>query len=170
MTTTATPATAPVTLDPAQAAELGKIVAKWKDKPGSLIMVLHEVQERFGCLPRHLTLELTKLIDVPVARIYEVITFYNYFKTEAPGKYILSVCTGTACHLKGASKLTEGLGAQLGIKEGESTADKLFHLQSVRCVGCCGMAPVVMVSGAIHGKLKTDTAPAEIVAHYRAKA
>ncbi|MCK6488675.1 MAG: NAD(P)H-dependent oxidoreductase subunit E [Planctomycetes bacterium] len=149
--------------------DLQRIAKKWKDKPGSLIMVLHEVQERLGCVPRNVCLELAKLIDVPVARIYEVVTFYNYFKTEAPGKHILSVCTGTACHLKGASKVLESLSKELGIKEGESSADKEFHLQSVRCVGCCGMAPVVMVNGAIHGKLKPESSGKEIVAQYRGK-
>lgn len=134
--------------------DLVRIVKKWKDKPGSLIMVLHEVQERFGCVPRHITLELTKLIDVPVARIYEVLTFYNYFKTEAPGKFVISVCTGTACHIKGASEILKGISAELGVAEGESTADKEFHLQGVRCLGCCGLAPVATVNGKVYGKLK----------------
>lgn len=153
MTTTATPTTAASTTE-----DLAKIVKKWKDKPGSLIMVLHEVQERFGCVPRHISLELTKLIDVPMARIYEVITFYNYFKTEAPGKYVVSVCTGTACHIKGSGELLKGLASKLGIAPGQSTPDREFHLQGVRCLGCCGLAPVVTVNGKVYGKLKGDDA------------
>jgi NADH-quinone oxidoreductase subunit E len=149
--------------------DVARIVAKWKNDPGSLIMVLHDIQERFGYVPRQVTLDLPDLIAVPVARIHEVLTFYHYFKTEPPGKHLVSVCLGTACHLKGGGRVLDGMGQALAVKPGDTTPDKQFHLQSVRCLGCCGMAPVVMVDGNIYGKLKPESAAVDILAQYRDK-
>lgn len=134
--------------------DIALIAKRWKDKRGSLIMALHDLQGRFGYVPRESALELGKQLNVPLARIYEVVTFYNYFKLEAPGKYIISVCTGTACHLKGAGDIVQAFREKLKIKEGESTSDKMFHLQGVRCLGCCGLAPVVTVNSKVYGKVK----------------
>lgn len=141
-------------------------VKKWKGKRGSLIMALHEIQNQMGYVPREATMEISSQMDVPLARIYEVLTFYNYFKLEAPGKAVISICTGTACYLKGAPALVEGFKKDLGIDIGETTSDGIFHLQCVRCVGCCGLAPVVSVNGKIYGKLKpSDIKP--IIAEWR---
>ena len=126
---------------------------KWRKKRGSLIMALHEIQEAKGYVPWEDAAELAKGMDVPLARIYEVLTFYNFFKLEAPGKAVISVCTGTACYLKGNDKVLAEFEKQLGILSGETTEDKMFHLQSVRCVGCCGLAPVVVVNGKTYGRL-----------------
>ncbi len=131
------------------------VAKKWKRKRGSLIMALHELQEINGFVPWEDALELGMEMGVPLARIYEVLTFYNFFKLEAPGKAVISVCTGTACYLKGNDKILVEFEKQLGIKEGNSTEDKLFHLQSVRCVGCCGLAPVIVVNGKTYGRLET---------------
>ncbi len=128
---------------------------KWGKQRGALIMALHEIQERYGYVPRHVALQIAQLMEIPMARIYEVLTFYNFFKLEAPGKYTVSVCMGTACYLKGAPDLVGAFKDQLGIEEGESTADGLFHLQAVRCVGCCGLAPVVTVNGETYSKVET---------------
>jgi NADH-quinone oxidoreductase subunit E len=95
-------------------------------------------------------------MGVPLARIYEVVTFYNYFKLEAPGKYVISVCLGTACHIKGSAELLAGMEKELQVHEGQSTPDKEYHLQAVRCLGCCGLAPLVSVNGKVYAKLKTD--------------
>jgi NADH-quinone oxidoreductase subunit E len=138
--------------------EITVIANKWKKKRGSLIMALHDLQGRMGFVPRESAMKLGRAMDVPLARIYEVVTFYNYFKTEAPGKYIISVCTGTACHIKGSKNLLEGLQKELKIHEGESTPDKEYHLQGVRCLGCCGLAPLVSVNGKVYGKLDTMNA------------
>ncbi len=132
---------------------LSVTLKKWSKARGNLIMVLHELQSHHGYVPRELALEVGKALDIPLARIYEVLTFYNYFKLESPGDYVVSVCTGTACHLKGAGKLVDELKEQLGIEEGQSTPDKKFHLQSVRCLGCCGLAPVVTVNEQVYGKV-----------------
>ncbi len=135
------------------------IAKRWKNKRGSLIMALHDVQETFGYVPREVALKLAPQLGVPVARIYEVVTFYNYFKLEAPGRHVISVCMGTACYLKGAPEIKERLMAHFGIKSGETTPDKEWHLQDVRCIGCCGLAPVVTVNSKIIAKVK----PADIV-------
>ena len=129
-------------------------VKKWKKKRGALIMALHEIQGLRGYVPWEVAQEVAIEMEVPLARIYEVLTFYNYFKLEAPGKAVVSVCMGTACHLKGADEILEEFSKKLGVPEGKSTEDKLFHLQSVRCVGCCGLSPVVVINGKTYGKVK----------------
>jgi NADH:ubiquinone oxidoreductase subunit E len=135
--------------------EILVIAQKWKKKRGSLIMALHDLQDRLGFVPRESAMKLGREMDVPLARIYEVVTFYNYFKLQAPGKYIISVCTGTACHIKGSGELLKGLEKELEVSEGHSTPDKEYHLQAVRCLGCCGLAPLASVNGKVYGKLNT---------------
>ena len=136
--------------------ELDELVAKWKDKKGNLIMILHEIQNHYGYVPRGVSFELSRLLDVPLARIYEVITFYNYFKLDPPGKHVVSVCMGTACYLKGGKQILDELKKVLHVEEGQTTKDGLFHLQIVRCLGCCGLAPVIMIDKDIHGNVKPD--------------
>jgi len=136
--------------------EITLIANKWKMKRGSLIMALHDLQSRVGYVPRESAMKLGRQMGVPLARIYEVVTFYNYFKLEAPGKYVISVCLGTACHIKGSAELLAGMEKELQIHEGQSTPDKEYHLQAVRCLGCCGLAPLVSVNGKVYAKLKTD--------------
>ncbi|MDR1613158.1 MAG: NAD(P)H-dependent oxidoreductase subunit E [Planctomycetota bacterium] len=142
-------------------------VRKWKNKRGSLIMVLHEIQNARGYVPRDVSLYLAEELEVPLARIYEALTFYHYFKLEAPGKAVISVCTGTACYLKGSPALLDEFVKETGAEVGGSTPDKLFHLQCVRCVGCCGLAPVVNVNGRTYGKL-TPADIKKIVHEWRA--
>jgi NADH-quinone oxidoreductase subunit E len=129
-------------------------VRKWARKRGALIMMLHEIQNQRGYVPREQALALANAVGVPLARIYEVLTFYNYFKLASPGKAVISVCTGTACHLKGAPEIVDAFREELGIEEGQTTEDGVFHLQSVRCVGCCGLAPATVINGQTHGKIK----------------
>ena len=134
--------------------ELSVTLKKWKSKRGNLIMILHEIQDRYGYVPRDMAKEVARELNIPLAQIWEVLTFYNLFKLEAPGKYVISVCMGTACYLKGAPEIFEAFKSILGVEEGQSTPDKMFHLQGVRCLGCCGLAPVVMINGKIYSKLK----------------
>jgi NADH-quinone oxidoreductase subunit E len=145
--------------------DLSEIVERWKEKKGSLIMVLHGIQNRYGYVPRSVAKELSELMDIPLARIYEVITFYNYFKLNPPGKYTISVCQGTACYLKGADMLVDEIKKTLGINVDETTDDGLFHLEEVRCLGCCGLAPVVKINDRTYGNLKPDEIP-EILSEY----
>lgn len=146
--------------------ELRAFVDEWKDKPGNLIMVLHRVQEEYGYVPREAAIELAKLLEVPLAKIYGVITFYHYFKLEKPGRNRISVCMGTACYLKGGQDIIQELENLLGIGVNSVTDDGEFSIEAVRCVGCCGLAPVMTVNGEVHGKLKKDDL-AEILAKHR---
>jgi len=150
------------------AAEVSASIKRWQKRRGSMVMMLHAIQERSGYVPREYALELARQTGNPLARIYEVLTFYNYFKLKSPGKVVVSVCTGTACHLKGASELVASFSESLKIAEGETDEAGDFHLQSVRCVGCCGLAPAVVINGKTYGKLKT-TQVSGIVARWREK-
>ena len=145
---------------------LMEFVQEWKDKPGNLIMILHRTQQEYGYVPRKIAMDLAKVIGVPLAKIYGVITFYHFFKLEKPGRNQVSVCMGTACYLKGAGDLIQELENLLGIGVNCTTEDKEFSVESVRCVGCCGLAPVVTVNGDVYGKVKNEQM-AEIVAKYR---
>ena len=119
-------------------------------------MALHEIQGIKGSVPWEDAVDVATGMGIPLARIYEVLTFYNFFKLDAPGKAVISVCTGTACYLKGNDKVLEEFKKELGIKEGESTEDRMFHLQCVRCVGCCGLAPVCVVNGKTYGRVSPN--------------
>jgi NADH-quinone oxidoreductase subunit E len=130
-------------------------VARWRDEEGNLIMILHAIQNQHGYVPREVAMELSRELGVKLARIYEVITFYHYFKLQAPGRHNVIVCNGTACYLKGAPDLLNEARSRLGISEGQTTTDRQFHLDTVRCIGCCGMSPAVVVDGITHGRVKT---------------
>jgi len=131
-------------------------VARWREEEGNLIMILHAIQNQHGYVPREVAMELSRELGVKLARIYEVITFYHYFKLQPPGAHNVTVCNGTACYLKGSTDLLNEVRARLGIGEGETTADRQFHLDVVRCIGCCGMSPAMVVDGKTHGRVKTS--------------
>lgn len=145
--------------------ELAQLLNQWKGKEGNLIMILHEIQNHHGYVPRELSLELSKMLDVPLARIYEVITFYNFFKLSPPGKHRIALCMGTACYLRGAAVVLNEVKNILGVEEGQTTKDGLFHLDVVRCLGCCGLAPVMMIDNKVYGKVKKSEI-ADILAKY----
>ena len=146
--------------------ELQSFVREWRDKPGNLIMILHRVQQEFTHIPREAAEQLSRDLKIPLAKIYGVITFYHYFKTTKPGKHRISICLGTACYLKGSQSLIEETESILGISGSEVTEDGLFSIDAVRCVGCCGLAPVMMVGDEVYGKLTKEQVP-EIIAKYR---
>ena len=146
--------------------ELKAFIAEWKDKPGNLIMVLHQVQQTYGYIPRNIAIEISELLSVPLAKIYGVVTFYNFFKLQKAGKYIAQVCLGTACYLRGGDDLIKEFEKQLGVGVNATTADGLFSVEAVRCLGCCGLAPVVVVNGEVYGKL-TKGDVAGIIEKYR---
>ena len=147
-------------------AELKAFIEEWKEKPGNLIMVLHQVQQTYGYIPREVAIEVSELLSVPLAKIYGVVTFYNFFKLQKAGKYIIQVCLGTACYLRGGDDLMKTLERELGIGVNGTTPDGLFSVEAVRCLGCCGLAPVVVVNGEVHGKLATKDV-AGIIEKYR---
>ncbi len=131
-------------------------VGRWRDEEGNLIMILHAIQNQHGYVPREVAMELSRELGVKLARIYEVITFYHYFKLQPPGVHNVTVCNGTACYLKGSADLLNELRTRLGISEGQTTADRQYHLDVVRCIGCCGMSPAMVVDGKTHGRVKSS--------------
>ena len=135
--------------------ELKAFVSDWKSKPGNLIMVLHQVQQTYGYIPRNIAIEISQMLEVPLAKIYGVVTFYNFFKLQKAGKYIVQVCLGTACYLRGGDDLIKEFEKQLGVGLNATTGDGMFTVEAVRCLGCCGLAPVAVVNGEVHGKLET---------------
>ena len=146
--------------------ELKAFIEEWKEKPGNLIMVLHQVQQTYGYIPREVAIEVSELLSVPLAKIYGVVTFYNFFKLQKAGKYIIQVCLGTACYLRGGDDLMKTLERELGIGVNGTTPDGLFSVEAVRCLGCCGLAPDIVVNGEVHGKLETKDIPG-IIEKYR---
>ncbi|NLM00967.1 MAG: NAD(P)H-dependent oxidoreductase subunit E [Treponema sp.] len=134
--------------------ELEAFIDEWKEKPGNLIMILHKVQEEQGYISKEAAKAISERTDTHLARIYGVMSFYHFFKTQKPGKYQINVCLGTACYLKGAQDLIDEAREILGLNEGDiSTKDGLFSVEPVRCIGCCGLAPVLSVNGEVYGKL-----------------
>ena len=146
--------------------ELLSFIAEWKDKQGSLIMILHKTQEVFGFISRPAAEQLSRLTGIPLARIYGVVTFYHFFKTTKPGKHKISICLGTACYLKGAQDLLDETRSLLGLEPDGVTEDGQFSVDPVRCVGCCGLAPVLTVGTDTFGKLSKDMIPG-IIAQYQ---
>lgn len=133
-----------------------EIAREWEPQEGNLIMILHAIQNEFGYIPRGVANELAKEMGISMARIYEVITFYHYFRLTPPGNHNIQVCMGTACYLKGAEDLHDELAKQLRLLEAGGARQGEFNLESVRCIGCCGMAPAVVVDGETHGRLCRD--------------
>lgn len=161
MNATAEPAVT-ATLEPDVHEEIDECVRRWSDQEGNLIMILHEIQNHHGYVPREASLLLAERTGVPLARIYEVLTFYHYFRLVPQGRHNITVCNGTACYLKGAARILAEIEKRLEIKEGETTPDRLFHLETVRCIGCCGMSPAVVVDKETVGKVSPTDVPGMI--------
>ena len=136
-----------------QEEKLQAVIEKYKGTDGALIPVLHEAQNIFGYLPYEVQKKISDGLDVPMSEIYGVVTFYTQFSIYPKGKYHIGVCLGTACYVKGADKVLDRLIAKLGIQPEECTADGLFSLTACRCIGACGLAPVLNVNEDVYGKL-----------------
>lgn len=149
--------------------ELEAFIQQWKKRPGNLIMVLHRVQEHFGYVPRAVAFQVADQLKIPLAQVYGVLTFYHFFKLKKPGRFQFAVCLGTACYLKGGDDLIHELENLLGVGLNTVTPDGNFSVEAVRCLGCCGLAPVLSVNGTMHGNLKKEDV-AGILAEYKAKA
>jgi len=126
-------------------------IAVHKGKNGPLMPTLHAAQRIFGCIPIEIQKIISKELDISVARINGVVTFYGHFSIEPKGKNIISVCLGTACYVKGSGAILDTLSHELKISVGETSDDGLFTLEGTRCIGACGLAPVFMVNGVVHG-------------------
>jgi len=131
----------------------------------NLIMILQEIQRKYNYLPQASLLYLSEKIGVPISKIFGVGTFYSTFSLEPRGKHIISVCLGTACHVRGAERVRERIQETLHIHDGQTTEDMLFTLESVRCLGCCSLGPVLRVDDDIHGRITSDMA-GKIVERY----
>ena len=143
-----------------------EIIARYGSDPGSVIAVLQDVQEEFGYLPPQALKDVSRELEIPLSRIMSLATFYRAFSLKPKGRRQVHVCLGTACHVRGAPLILEKFERELGVKAGETTADRAFSLDAVRCVGCCGLAPVAVVGGDVHGKV-TSTKVAGLVKKYR---
>ena len=133
--------------------ELEEIIEKYKETPGALIPVLHEAQDLYGYLPFEVQKIIADGLNIPVAKVYGVVTFYSQFSLNPKGKYRVSVCLGMACYVKGAAEILDKLKERLSIDVGECTDDGLFSLDSCRCIGACSLAPVVTINEEVYGKL-----------------
>lgn len=133
-----------------------EICRKYADKPGSLITILNDVQEYFGFLPIQVQEIIARETGISLTEIYGVATFYSRFSLTPTGKHKVSICLGTACYVKGAQSLIDGFERQLGVKVGETSEDGEYTLEATRCIGACGLAPVLTVDGEVHGNVTTD--------------
>ena len=130
---------------------LDKLLEKYTQDKSNLIQILNEVQEKYGYIPKLAQEEISKYLDIPMAEIYGVITFYSRFSLKPKGKYNVSVCLGTACFVKGSEKILDRVKEILKIDVGETTPDGLFSIEATRCVGACGLAPVFMINDEVFG-------------------
>jgi len=147
---------------------LETVFSSYKGEEGELIPILQQVQEKLGYLPEEAMLEVAKFIGVPESRVYSVATFYTLFRFTPIGKNHIMMCRGTACHVRGAPRMLEEVEKRLGIKEGETTPDMLFSLETVACIGACGLAPNMMINKDTYGRL-TAKKVADILAEIRSK-
>jgi len=122
----------------------------------NLIMILQAIQRRYNYLPKTALSYLSAKIGVPYSKIYEVATFYSTFSLEPRGRNIISLCLGTACHVRGGERVRERITEKLDIRDGETTPDKRFTLESVRCIGCCSLGPVIKINEDMHGRIASD--------------
>lgn len=139
-----------------KSAKLHEIIDAHKGTRGSLIPVLHEAQELYGYLPLEVQLEIANGLDIPLAEVYGVVSFYTRFSINPKGKYQVNVCLGTACYVKGAGMILEKVKEKLGLDVGECTEDRKFSLDACRCIGACGLAPVVTINEDVYGRLVPD--------------
>lgn len=153
-------------LDRKSTNQLFDIVDAHRDTPGPILPILHDINGTFKYLPETALRFVSKEMDIPLSTIYRIATFYNLFSLTPVGKYKITVCTGTACHVRGAEGIIEAFEPELDIKCGETTPDGLFTLEEVRCIGCCGLAPVLTVNDEVQGPMTKKKVP-ELVQQYK---
>jgi NADP-reducing hydrogenase subunit HndA len=145
-----------VELKKGQVDKIRDICKSFDNKGGELINVLHKVQGNFGYLPAEVQEVVAQELEVPVSKVYGVVTFYSFFTMLPKGKHPISICTGTACYVRGAEKVLEELKKELKIEVGETTTDGKFSINCLRCIGACGLAPVVMVGDKTYGRVAPE--------------
>lgn len=148
--------------------KLDKTIDKYKEVDGALMLMLQEAQEIFGYLPIEVQKVISEKLDMPLAEVYGVVTFYSQFRLAPTGEYVIGVCLGTACYVQGAQKLIDAISADLGIEVGETSTDGKFTLEATRCIGACGLAPVLTVNEEVYGRLKESDIK-NILVKYKSK-
>ena len=148
--------------------QIDQVIEEYKDKPGALIPVLEEIQGITGYLPESVQRRVASGLSLPLSHVYGVVTFYSFFTMTPRGKHQVRICLGTACHVRGSKRVLEEVEQKLGIEPGESTDDREFSLDIVRCVGACGLAPVIVVDEDTHRQVKVAKLD-QIIDKYRSE-
>ena len=156
-------------LSEAAVAQINAICDRYIDEKTPLMMILSDIQKEYGYIPLEVQELVSEKTGISVAEIYGVVTFYSFFSLQPKGKYVIGCCLGTACYVKGAQQVIDKFSEIIGIKPGETSADGLFTLDALRCIGACGIAPAVQINGKVYPKLEVSAIPA-IVEEYRKEA
>ena len=149
-------------------AKIREICGRYKDEKTPLMMILSDIQNEYGYIPLEVQKIVSEKTGISVADIYGVVTFYSFFSLEPKGKYVIGCCLGTACYVKGAQQIIDKFSELLGVKPGETSADGLFTIDALRCIGACGIAPAVTINGKVYPKMTVD-AVAAVVKEYLKK-
>ena len=148
--------------------QITEIVERYKNEPTPTMMILEDIQKEFGYIPLEVQELVSELTGVPVSEIYGVVTFYSFFSMTPKGKYVIGVCLGTACYVKGSQLVLDKFCELLNCKPGETTSDGLFTIDVLRCIGACAVAPAVSINGKVYPQVKVDNVK-NIIAEYTAK-
>ena len=155
-------------LSEAAVKQINEICDRYTDEKTPLMMILSDVQKEYGYIPLEVQELVSEKTGIPVAEIYGVVTFYSFFSLKPKGKYVIGCCLGTACYVKGAQQVIDKFSELLGIQPGETTADGMFTIDALRCIGACGIAPAVSINGKVYPKVSVDAVNG-IIEEYRAK-
>lgn len=148
--------------------QIKEICARYKDEPSPLMVILTDVQKEYGYIPLEVQEVISEETGVPVSDIYGVVTFYSFFSLQPKGKYVIGVCIGTACYVKGSQNVLDKFSEILNIKVGQTSEDGLFTLDGLRCIGACGIAPAISINGKVYPKVSVPQV-ASIIQEYRDK-
>ncbi len=148
--------------------QIKEICSRYKDEPSPLMLVLADVQKEYGYIPLEVQEVISAELGIPVSDIYGVVTFYSFFSLKPKGRYVIGVCIGTACYVKGGQNVLDKFSELLKIKIGQTSEDGLFTLDGLRCIGACGIAPAISINGKVYPKVKLSDVQ-NIIAEYRNK-
>lgn len=143
-----------------ESSEINTIINQYKGKESAILAILQDIQGKEKYLPKEILEQVAQKMQIPMTHIFRLATFYNALSIKPRGKHKIDVCLGTACHVRGGNKIIDKLERDLSISVGETTKDKRFTLESVRCVGCCSLGPVAVIDGHVYGRLTQDRIPA----------
>lgn len=136
--------------------KISSILDGYERDPGMMVAILQDIQAEYNYLPKETLIQVSEGLDIPLTQVYSVATFFKAFSLKPRGRHIINVCLGTACHVRGASRVLDEIGRRLGIKAGETTEDFRFTMETVNCVGACALGPIVVIDGKYSGQMKTD--------------